>query len=81
MRLTRPRVLIVIFSLFAVVLLGAGCGSSNDNNTTTSGSKAAPTTATPGINVAKDPKIAAAGSEVDFIDRDADRRGRRDVSA
>ncbi len=60
MRLTRPRVLIVIFSLFAVVLLGAGCGSSNDNNTTTSGSKAAPTTATPGINVAKDPKIAAA---------------------
>jgi ABC-type amino acid transport/signal transduction systems, periplasmic component/domain len=60
MRLTRPRVLIAIFSLFAVILLGAGCGSSNDNSTTSAKSKAAPSTPTPGINVAKDPKIAAA---------------------
>jgi polar amino acid transport system substrate-binding protein len=28
---TRPRALIAIFSLLAVILLGAGCGSSNDN--------------------------------------------------
>ncbi len=58
---TRPRTtLIAILGLLAVALVAAGCGSSNDNSTTTSSSKAAPTTPTPGINVAKDPKIAAA---------------------
>jgi polar amino acid transport system substrate-binding protein len=58
MRLTRPRTtLIAILGLLAVALLGAGCGSSNDNNTSTSAT--ANLTATPGINVAKDPKIAA----------------------
>jgi polar amino acid transport system substrate-binding protein len=57
MRLTRPRTaLIAILGLLAVALLGAGCGSS-DNNSSTSGT--ANLTATPGINVAKDPKIAA----------------------
>ncbi|MDQ2939161.1 MAG: ABC transporter substrate-binding protein [Actinomycetota bacterium] len=61
MRLTRPRTtLIAILGLLAVALLGAGCGSSNNNSTSTSGGKAAQQTATPGINVAKDPKIAAA---------------------
>ena len=58
MRLTRPRTtLIAILGLLAVALLGAGCGSSNNNNTSTSAT--ANLTATPGINVAKDPKIAA----------------------
>jgi polar amino acid transport system substrate-binding protein len=58
MRLTRPRTtLIAILGLLAVALLGAGCGSSNDNSTSTSAT--ANLTATPGINVAKDPKIAA----------------------
>jgi polar amino acid transport system substrate-binding protein len=57
MRLTRPRTfLIAILGLLATALLGAGCGSSNNNTTT---SKTANLTATPGINVAKDPKIAA----------------------
>jgi polar amino acid transport system substrate-binding protein len=58
MRLTRPRtILIAIFALLATALLGAGCGSSNNNNSSTSAT--ANLTATPGINVAKDPKIAA----------------------
>ncbi|HEY8779493.1 MAG TPA: ABC transporter substrate-binding protein [Solirubrobacterales bacterium] len=57
MRLTRPRtILIAILGLLATALLGAGCGSSNNN---TSSSATANKTATPGINVAKDPKIAA----------------------
>ena len=57
MRLTRPRtILIAILGLLAVGLLGAGCGSSNNNTST---SKTANLTATPGLNVAKDPKIAA----------------------
>jgi polar amino acid transport system substrate-binding protein len=57
MRLTRPRTtLIAMLGLLAVALLGAGCGSSN-NSTSTSGT--ASLTATPGINVAKDPKVAA----------------------
>ena len=60
MRLTRPRTtLIAILGLLAVALLGAGCGSSNDNNNSSSTSATANLTATPGINVAKDPKIAA----------------------
>ena len=55
---TRPRTtLIAILGLLSVALLAAGCGSSNDNSTTTSAT--AKKTATPGINVAKDPKIAA----------------------
>ena len=58
MRSTRPRVLIVIISLLALILLVAGCGSSNDNNSTST-SATAKKTATPGINVAKDPTIAA----------------------
>src|SRR5712691_10986417 len=57
MRLTRPRTtLIAILGLLAVALLGAGCGG---NNNTTSTSATAKKTATPGINVPKDPKIAA----------------------
>jgi polar amino acid transport system substrate-binding protein len=57
MRLTRPRTtLIAILGMLAVALLGAGCGSSNNNTST---SKTANLTATPGLNVAKDPKIAA----------------------
>src|SRR2546430_10073987 len=57
MRLTRPRTtMIAILGLLATALLGAGCGSSSNNS---SGSKTANLTATPGINVAKDPKIAA----------------------
>ena len=57
MRLSRLRTtLIAILGLLATGLLGAGCGSSSNNSST---SKTANLTATPGINVAKDPKIAA----------------------
>lgn len=49
----RPTALIAVIA-FAAVTVAAGCGSS-DNNSTTSGSR----TATPNINVPKDPKIAA----------------------
>jgi polar amino acid transport system substrate-binding protein len=47
------------------VILGAGCGSSNDDNSTSStGTTAAggALTATPGINVAKDDAIASAAA-------------------
>jgi polar amino acid transport system substrate-binding protein len=55
MRLSRQRTtLIAILGLLATALIGAGCGSSNKNS-----GKTANLTATPGINVAKDPKIAA----------------------
>jgi polar amino acid transport system substrate-binding protein len=47
---------VVIVSLAA--LLAAGCGSDNDNGTS-GGGGGGPKTATPGINLAKDPKIAA----------------------
>jgi polar amino acid transport system substrate-binding protein len=54
---TRPRtILIAILGLLATALLAAGCGSSNNKS---SSGKSANLTATPGINVAKDPKIAA----------------------
>jgi polar amino acid transport system substrate-binding protein len=57
MRLSRHHtILIAILGLLAMALLGAGCGSSNKSS---SSSKTANLTATPGINVAKDPKIAA----------------------
>ncbi len=56
MRLTRHRTtLVAILGLLATALLAAGCGSSNNNS---GSSKTANLTATPGIKVAKDPKIA-----------------------
>jgi polar amino acid transport system substrate-binding protein len=62
MRRTRPlTALLAILGLLSVALLGAGCGDSDDNGTTTSASEQK--TATPGINVAKDPTIAAAVPE------------------
>jgi polar amino acid transport system substrate-binding protein len=54
---TRLGALIASVALLAVSLVAAGCGG--DNNNTTTGGGAANKTATPGINVAKDPKIAA----------------------
>jgi polar amino acid transport system substrate-binding protein len=58
MRLSRPRtILIAILGLLATALLAAGCGSNNNNS---GSSKTANLTATPGLNVSKDPKIAAA---------------------
>jgi polar amino acid transport system substrate-binding protein len=63
MRKTRLGALIAILAMLAVALLAAGCGG-DDNDTSTSGKSAtADKTATPGINVAKDPKIAAAVPE------------------
>lgn len=55
MRKTGLGVLIVLLA----ALLAAGCGSDNDNGTSGGGGGGGPKTATPGINVAKDPKIAA----------------------
>jgi polar amino acid transport system substrate-binding protein len=55
---TRLGALIASVALLAVSLVAAGCGGDN-NNTTTTGGGTANKTATPGINVAKDPKIAA----------------------
>src|SRR4051794_13981083 len=54
MRKTDLGVVIVLLA----ALLAAGCGSDNDNGTS-SGGGGGPKTATPGINLAKDPKIAA----------------------
>jgi polar amino acid transport system substrate-binding protein len=52
----RSRLTAVIAAIaFAAVTVAAGCGSSNDNGT----SSQANLTATPGINVPKDPKIAS----------------------
>ena len=60
----RTRTLAILATLlFALTALAAGCGSSNDDNSGgggSSGGSSADKTATPGINVAKDPKIAAA---------------------
>src|SRR5262249_21132976 len=54
----RPRLSVLIAVVaFAAVTVAAGCGSSNNSNT----SSTANLTATPGINVPKDPKIAAEG--------------------
>jgi polar amino acid transport system substrate-binding protein len=48
-------------ALLVVALIAAGCGTSNDDTSTSSGGGGGGAkTATPGINVAKDPKIAAA---------------------
>jgi polar amino acid transport system substrate-binding protein len=64
MRKTRLGILIAALAVFAAALLAAGCGDDNDNGTTSGGGGGggggAEKTATPGINVAKDPKIAAA---------------------
>jgi polar amino acid transport system substrate-binding protein len=52
----RPRLTALIAAIaIAAVTVAAGCGSSNNNTSSTS----ATLTATPGINVAKDAKIAA----------------------
>jgi polar amino acid transport system substrate-binding protein len=54
----RTRTLAILATLLlAFTALVAGCGSSNDDNSGGSGSTKL--TATPGINVTKDPKIAA----------------------
>jgi polar amino acid transport system substrate-binding protein len=53
----KPRLTAALAAL-AIIAMGAfvgGCGGDNENETTTSAEK----TATPGINVPKDPKIAA----------------------
>jgi polar amino acid transport system substrate-binding protein len=55
---TRLGALGAALALLALLIVAAGCGSSN-NNTTTGGGGTSNLTATPGINVAKDPKIAA----------------------
>jgi polar amino acid transport system substrate-binding protein len=55
---TRLGALISAVALLAVSLIAVGCGG-GDNNTTTGGGGAANRTATPGINLSKDPKIAA----------------------
>jgi polar amino acid transport system substrate-binding protein len=52
----KPRLTVLIAAVaFAALPVAAGCGSSNDNGT----SSTANLTATPDINVPKDPKIAA----------------------
>src|SRR5436190_23891295 len=58
-RMSKPwlRALIVTLAVLVAPLLAAGCGGGNNNTTSTSA--AAQKTATPGINVPKDPKIAA----------------------
>jgi polar amino acid transport system substrate-binding protein len=60
----RTRTLAILATLlFALTALAAGCGSSNDDNGSSGGSggsSGGDLTATPGINLAKDPKIAAA---------------------
>jgi polar amino acid transport system substrate-binding protein len=53
---TRLGVMIATLATLAVALLAVGCGGDNDNNSSTSKSAL---TATPGINVPKNPKIAA----------------------
>jgi polar amino acid transport system substrate-binding protein len=60
----RLTVLAAVMAI-AAVILGAGCGSSNDDNGSTgTGTTAAggALTATPGINVAKDEQIASAAA-------------------
>jgi polar amino acid transport system substrate-binding protein len=60
MRKTRLGTGLLALALLALSLLAAGCGSNNDNGGSSSGgTSAAKKTATPGINVPKDPKIAA----------------------
>jgi polar amino acid transport system substrate-binding protein len=53
---TRLGVMIATLATLAAALLAVGCGGDNDNNSSTSKSAL---TATPGINVPKNPKIAA----------------------
>ncbi|HEY1355455.1 MAG TPA: ABC transporter substrate-binding protein [Solirubrobacterales bacterium] len=61
MRRTRLGALIAAAALLALAMIAAGCGSDNDNGGGgSSGGGGGELTATPGINVAKDPKIAAA---------------------
>jgi polar amino acid transport system substrate-binding protein len=59
MRKTRLGTGLLALALLALSLIAAGCGSSNNNGGGSSGSSSANLTATPGINVAKDPKVAA----------------------
>jgi polar amino acid transport system substrate-binding protein len=57
---TRLGALVVAAALLALSMIAAGCGSSDNNNgSSNSGGSNAAKTATPGINLAKDPKIAA----------------------
>jgi polar amino acid transport system substrate-binding protein len=59
---SRLTALIAVVA-FAAVTVAAGCGSSNnDNNTTGTTAAGGALTATPGINVAKDPSIASAAA-------------------
>ena len=60
----RSRLTAVVAVIaFAAVTVAAGCGSSNDDNGTTGTTAASQElTATPGINVAKDPAIASAAA-------------------
>jgi polar amino acid transport system substrate-binding protein len=59
MRKTRLGTGIVALAILVVALVAAGCGTSNDDTSTSSSGGGGAQTATPGINVAKDPKIAA----------------------
>jgi polar amino acid transport system substrate-binding protein len=60
MRKTRLGTGLLALALLALSLFAAGCGSSSDNGGSSSGgTSGANLTATPGINVPKDPKIAA----------------------
>jgi polar amino acid transport system substrate-binding protein len=61
MRKTRLSTGIAALAVLLVALIAAGCGSSNnDTSTSAGGGGGASLTATPGINVSKDAKIAAA---------------------
>lgn len=62
MRKTRIWALLAALVLALPATVAVGCGDDDDNGTTTS-SGGGEKTATPGINVAKDPKIAAAVPE------------------
>jgi polar amino acid transport system substrate-binding protein len=60
MRKARLGTGMLALAVLALALIAAGCGSSNnDNGSSSSGSSNVGKTATPGINVAKDPKVAA----------------------
>ena len=60
----RTRTLAILATLlFALTALAAGCGDSDDNGGGRGGGGGTTLTATPGINVAKDAKVAAAVPE------------------
>jgi polar amino acid transport system substrate-binding protein len=58
-RKTRLGTGVLALALLVIALIAAGCGTSNNDTSTSSGGGGGAKTATPGINVAKDPKIAA----------------------